>query len=44
MPFGLIKAPVTFQRMMHGLLGSLLFVKVYLNDIVGFSESIIEQV
>lgn len=39
MPFGLMNAPSTFQRMMDGLLGGLQFAKVYLDDVVVFSKT-----
>ena len=40
MPFGLMNAPSTFQRMMDGVLKDLPFVRVYLHDLVVFSESL----
>jgi len=41
MPFGLTNAPSTFQRLMNGLLKTLLYkcVLVYLDDIIVFSRS-----
>lgn len=38
MPFGLMNAPSSFQRMMNSLLGHLKFVKVYLDVVVIFSK------
>jgi len=43
MPMGLMNAPSTFQRAMDKLLGDLPFVRVYLDDIIVFSESIEEH-
>lgn len=43
MPFGLMNAPSTFQRMMDRLLGIFPFVKVYLDDLVIFSRDIKEK-
>lgn len=39
MPFGLINAPSRFQKMTNDLIGRLKFVKVYLNDVVIFSQT-----
>lgn len=39
MPFGLVSAPQTFQRMMEMILGHLEFVECYLDDIIVFSEN-----
>lgn len=43
MPFGLINAPVTFQRVMDGVLKWLDFVHVYLEDVFVFPKTIEEQ-
>lgn len=43
MPFGLINAPPTFQRMMNELLGDLGFVRAYLDDVVIFSRTMTEH-
>ena len=40
MPFGLMNAPSTFQRMMDQVFRHLNFVRVYLDDVVIFSESL----
>ena len=40
MPFGLMNAPSTFQRMMDQVFRHLDFVRVYLDDVVVFSESL----
>lgn len=40
MPFGLLNAPSTVQRMMDGLLSHLPLVRVYLDDAVIFSFSL----
>lgn len=37
-PFGLMKAPATFQRMMDEVLKGLSFPRVYINDMVIFSK------
>src|SRR5438874_3092820 len=41
MPFGLCNVPVTFQRLMHEVLGNLIYTKppVYLNDIIIHSKT-----
>ena len=41
MPFGLVNAPATFQRMMNMVLTSLVWklCLVYVNDIIMFSET-----
>lgn len=39
MPLGLANAPKTFQRIMQSLLGHLDFIKIYLDDVLIFSES-----
>lgn len=44
MPFGLMNAPSTFPRMMDELLGRLLFVRVYLDEAVFFSEPLLVHV
>lgn len=43
MPLELVNAPSTFQRMMDGLLGSLSFARLYLDDVVIFSASMEEH-
>lgn len=40
MPFGLMNAPSTFQRMMDGIFRGLPFLRVYLDDVVVFSNSL----
>lgn len=40
MPFGLMNAPSTFQRMMGQVLADLPFVRVYLDDVILFSKSV----
>lgn len=44
MPFGLMSAPSTFQRIMDQLVRDLRFVHVYLDDVVVFSKSVKEHV
>lgn len=44
MPFGLIIAPVTFQRMMDGILDNILFEGAYLDDVAIFSRSLPEYI
>ena len=41
MPFRLCNAPATFQRLMHEVLGNLIYTKapVYLNDIIIHSKT-----
>ena len=45
MPLGLVNAPVTFQRMMQGVMGTLVgrTTSVYLNDIMTISKSFNEN-
>ena len=43
MPFGLMNAPATFQRMMYHLFGDMALVKVYLDDIVIYSKDLMEH-
>lgn len=43
MPFGLMNAPATFQRMMDGVLKDLPFANAYLDDVVVFSKTISEH-
>ena len=43
-PFGLMNAPSTFQRMMDQLFQGLRFVKIYLDDVVFFSKSVQEHI
>lgn len=43
MSFELIKAPLTFQRMMDQLFQGLNFVAVYLDDVFVFSKSVEEH-
>lgn len=40
MPFGLKNAPMTFQMTMNKIFGHLPFIKIYLDDIIIFSEDI----
>lgn len=44
MPFGLMNAPSTFQRMMDELLGHLAFVRVYLDGVLIFSRTLEEHI
>ena len=44
MPFGLMNAPSTFQRMMDQLFQGLSFARVYLDDVVVFSKSAEEHI
>ena len=44
MPFGLMNAPSTFQRMMDVVLKGLEFVRVYIDDIVVFSKSMDDHI
>ena len=50
MPFGVTNAPVMFQRLMQRVLAelqskaSVKFVSVYLDDVIVFSESIVEHI
>ncbi|KAI5136624.1 hypothetical protein NEAUS06_1915 [Nematocida ausubeli] len=43
MPFGLMNAPAFFQRVMFDKIGDLPFVKVFLDDILVFSQSLEEH-
>lgn len=43
MPFGMINAPATFQRMMHQVLGKVPHCKVHLGDVVVYSEDWTER-
>ena len=43
MPFGLMNAPSTFQRMMDIVLKDLPFARVYIDDVVIFSKSLDEH-
>ncbi len=43
MPFGLMHAPATFQKMMDRLFQDMDFVRLYLDDIVIQSKSIAEH-
>lgn len=43
MPFGLMNAPSTFQRIMNGVLRGLPFATVYVDDVVIFSEILEEH-
>jgi putative transposase len=38
MPFGLVNAPRTFQRVMTSIFADLKYVRVYLDDILIFSN------
>ncbi len=38
MPFGLVNAPLYFQRVMNNLIGDKKFIKVYLDDLLIFSK------
>lgn len=44
MTFGLMNSPSTFQRMMDQIVKDFTFVRVYLDDVVVFSESLIEHI
>lgn len=44
MPFGLVNAPSTFQRMMYYILRAKPFARVYLDDAVVFSNAMVEHV
>ena len=44
MPFGLMNAPSTFQRMMDEMVKDLPFVRAYLDDVVVFSKNMEEHV
>ncbi|KAG0420227.1 Retrovirus-related Pol polyprotein from transposon 17.6 [Dictyocoela roeselum] len=39
MPFGLMNAPMTFQKCMHGIFSELKFVEIYLDDILVHSKN-----
>lgn len=43
MPFGLVSAPQTFQRMMEMTLGHLPFVECYLDDIIVYSNNLVQH-
>ena len=43
MPFGLVTAPQTFQRLMTRILGDLEFVQCYLDDVVVYSKNLDEH-
>lgn len=42
-PFGLMNAPATFQRMMNDILRDVPFAGVYIDDVVIFSTNILEH-
>ncbi|MGL5707932.1 MAG: reverse transcriptase domain-containing protein [Aeromonas sp.] len=42
-PFGLTNAPRVFQRIMHKLLGHLIFLRIFLDDVLIFSDSFEEH-
>jgi Reverse transcriptase (RNA-dependent DNA polymerase) len=44
MPFGLMNAPATFQRMMDQILSGYPFVQVYIDDVVIVSSTLDEHV
>ena len=44
MPFGLMNAPFTFQRMMDQLFRELVFVSFFLDDVVLFSRTVKEHI
>lgn len=44
MPFGLLNAPSTFQRMMQELVGHLAYVGFYLDDVVIFLETLEDHI
>ncbi len=39
LPFGLVNAPLFFQRIMNNLIGDKKFVKIYLDDLIIFSKT-----
>ena len=46
MPFGLVTAPATFQRLMHGVMSDFMynFALVYLDDVLVFSKTFDEHI
>ena len=43
MPFGLTNAPTTFQRLMDSCLGDLCYSIIYLDDVIIFSKTPLED-